>query len=115
MKKTKIPSLVTIAILTAITIVFWVFFSAYRAFTTKPSPSVSENILQPLTPTLDTDALSKIQGRTFLSEQQIGGTIITGTTPSATTTPTPTPTTIPTPTASPSATPTATASAIPTP
>ncbi|MCJ7805334.1 hypothetical protein MUP46_01690 [Patescibacteria group bacterium] len=114
-KKSRVPSLVTIAVLTAITLVFWVFFTAYRAFTTKPSPSVPEDILQALTPTLDTDSLSKIQSRTFLSEGEIGGTKITGATPSATTTPTPSPTITPTPSASPSATPTATASATPTP
>lgn len=110
MKKSRIPSLVTIAILTAITLVFWVFFGVYRAFTTKPSPSIPESILQALSPTLDSNALSKIQSRTFLSEGEIGSA-----TPSATTTPQPIPTITPTPTSTPSATPTATQSATPTP
>lgn len=117
-KKSRIPSLVTIIILTAITLIFWVVFSIVRAFTTKPSPSVPDDILQGLTPTLDTASLSNIQNRTFLSEGEIGQTKLSAT-PSGTVAPTPTATATPTaspsasPTASPSAT--ATASASPTP
>lgn len=112
-KKTRVPSFVTIVILTAITLVFWVFFTAYRAFTTKPSPSVPEDVLKALIPTLDTDSLSKIASRVYLSEGEIGETKISTSTPAASTTPIPTPTLTPTPTASPSATPTASASATP--
>jgi hypothetical protein len=117
-KKSKVPSLVTIIILTAITLIFWVVFSIVKTLTTKPSPTVPEDILQGLTPTLDTTSLSEIQKRTFLSEEEIGQTKLSAT-PSATIIPIPTATTTPTaspsasPTASPSAT--ATASASPTP
>jgi hypothetical protein len=115
MKKLKTPNLVTIVVLTTITIIFWVFFSVFRAFTQEPSPSLPPEILEPFNPDLDAETLSKIQGRTFFSEGQIP--TITILTPTPTEVPseelvsqTPTPTASPTATATISATPTATPS-----
>ena len=114
MKRPKPPSLVTIIILTTITVVFWVFFSVYRAFTTQPSPTVPPEITEPFNPDLDQDALDKIEGRTFFSEGQIPIITILTPTPSAlpsgeletlitaTPTATPTATSSPTPTSTPS-------------
>ncbi len=107
MNKSKVPSLVSIAILTAITSVFWIFFSVYRIFTTKPAPKVPEEILAPISPELDKVAIGKVQGRIFFEEGQIPQT-------SVTLAPTSTPSSSPSPLASPSATPIATASATPT-
>ena len=67
MKNLKVPSLVTIAILTVITVVFWIFFSVYRVFTTQPSPTVPGSILEPLSPNLDTGIINSIQQRVFFS------------------------------------------------
>ena len=107
MKKLKTPSLVTIAILTTITVIFWVFFSVYRVFATKPTTSVPAEILEPISPTLDKTILDKIQQGVFISEEQIPQTIITVPSSPPTSSPLPTPTLTPSPTATSSATPTA--------
>lgn len=108
MNKSKVPSLVSIVILTAITSVFWIFFSVYRVFATKPAPKVSEEVLAPISADLDRTTIDQIQARIFFEENQI---------PEISTVASPSPTA--SPTASPSATlaptPTATASATPTP
>jgi hypothetical protein len=67
-KKPKAPRLVTVAIFTTITIIFWVFFSLYNIFITKPPPEVDPKLLVPLDPTLDTRALTRLEGRVFFEE-----------------------------------------------
>ena len=86
MRKTKTPTLVTTAILTLITILFWAGFEVYRSLTIKPAPPVPPNILLPLDPTLDVNSLNAIQSRIFLTNDQIGATSAT---PSATPSQTP--------------------------
>jgi len=89
----------------------WVSFNIYRALTSKAPPSVSAQVSQPLTPTLDKDALDLIQGKLYLNDSQIPDNVTVGTpVPAATITPTE----IPAPSQSPSPTPVATASAAPT-
>ncbi len=110
MKKTKLPNIVSVLILTLITSVMWISFNVYRAFTTKPAPVVPAEISEPLTPTLDTDAINQIESRTFLGEGEIPQTVVTpeaSATPSPTAVPSPTPTLEASPTASAAATPTA--------
>lgn len=106
MKNFKLPSLVTIAILTAITVVFWVFFGVYRVFTTQTPPTVTAAISTSISPNLDTKALENIEKRLFLTNDQIGETVIV---PNATPTPsiivTPEVTSTPTATSSPTLTP----------
>lgn len=63
--KTKLPSLVTISILTVITVAFWIALDVYRALTTKPAPAVSEEVLSPLDPTLDQEELDKLRNRLY--------------------------------------------------
>jgi hypothetical protein len=65
MKKSKLPSLVTVLVLTLVTALTWVGFEIYRAFTTTPEPSVSEEILSPITPSLDAGTIGKIQSGLF--------------------------------------------------
>ena len=72
MKKSKTPIPVTILLFTVITIVSWVVFSIYRAFTIKPAPAVPPEILEPLSATLDLTSLNKIQQRINLREEEIG-------------------------------------------
>ena len=107
MEKTKLPSLVTILILTLVTVVMWVGFSVYRAFGLRPAPSVPQSISATLNPTLDSVTINQIESRLNLAGSQIPEVSIS----SASATPTAKP--VITPTASPSASPTATASATP--
>ena len=110
MKKTKTPSIVTISTLTLITILFWVFFSVYRVFTIKPPDEVPEEILSPIDPALDSNALSNLTKRKYMDESLIPdvsvGNIPTPqliiSTPSPTQSPIPLPNESSTPTPSPS-------------
>lgn len=63
MTNKKLPSVINLLILTAICAVFWVSFNIYRVFTNEPSPVVSEEILLPIDPTLDTETLNKMRDK----------------------------------------------------
>jgi len=76
MKKTKRPNLITIGILSLVTILFWIGFSVYRVFTATAPIEVSEKTLSPLTPTLDTNTLEKVNQRTYFQEAEIPETLI---------------------------------------
>lgn len=76
MKKEKIPSIVSIAILTLITSVFWIFFSVYRIFTSKTFTKIPQEILLPFSPELDLETISKIENRVFIEENQIPETSV---------------------------------------
>jgi hypothetical protein len=114
MKKNKLPSLISILILTLITSLMWISFNIYRSLMSQPPPVVSGEVSNPLTPTLDKDSINQIEERLFLDDSQIPDNIAVGTaTPVATSTPEATPVASPTPaseeaTTTPSATPTAT-------
>ena len=71
MKNTKLPSIMSILILTAITSVMWVSFSVYSAFTTKPAPVVPQEVSEPLTPTLNQSVMSEIESKLFFNDSQI--------------------------------------------
>lgn len=102
--KTKTPSLVTIAVLTTITIIFWLFFNIYRVFKRVPPKVVPEEVLKPLEQ-LDPTALSKLNGRIYAADYAVPVPVTLTSTPEATpqTTPIPSPTSSPSP--SPSNTP----------
>ena len=68
MNKSKAPRLVTVAICTTITVVFWIFVGLYTIFTSKSQVEVDPKILEPLIPTLDTNALSQLEGKVFFEE-----------------------------------------------
>lgn len=68
MKKLKAPGLVTVAIFTTITIVFWVFYSLYTILISPSSQKVPPEILAPISPTLDVETLDKLQDRVFFKE-----------------------------------------------
>jgi len=110
MEKNKLPNLIIILVLTLITIVTWVSLSVFRALSQKPVPDVAQEVSNPLTPTLDTDSLKKIESRLFLDDSQIPEVKIgqpATPTPKATPVPhaSPKPVSSPAPAASPSATP----------
>lgn len=101
--KTKLPSLVAILVLTVLTSVLWISFGVYRALTTQQTPSVPTDVSEPLTPTLDKNAIDAIKSRQFIDN--VPTTVIT----ISTSTPIASPSIEPTPSATESATPTATA------
>lgn len=68
MRKPKPPKLVTIAITTTITIIFWIFLTLYRVLTTKPAPSVDPALLEPIDATLDVTSLEKLKNLVFYEE-----------------------------------------------
>lgn len=68
MKKTKIPSLVSLIILTVITILFWIIFGVVRVFTTKPTPELQSEVLNPLNPTYDKTVVDKIEKRLYFEQ-----------------------------------------------
>lgn len=71
MKKPKAPKLITVAILTTITIVTWIFFSVYNVLTKKPPVTVPEEILAPVDPTLNSQALDKLENRIYFEENDV--------------------------------------------
>jgi hypothetical protein len=71
MNKPKQPSIVPLLILTLITVVMWVSLEVYRIFTKPVSLVVSEEISQPLTPTLDQEAINQIVSKIYLDDSQI--------------------------------------------
>lgn len=87
-KKIKAPNIVIIGILTLITIVFWVVFSVIEAVRTPQKVDVPASILNPLNPSLNTEAINSIQQRIFYTDDQIGQSIIALPSPSPTPEPT---------------------------
>jgi hypothetical protein len=78
--KKKLPNLINIAIVTLVTIVAWIGFSVFREVTKEPEPTVAQEVLIPLDPTLNTTTLSQIESRFYVSDQEaeslIGQTVI---------------------------------------
>ncbi len=68
MMKPKAPRLVTVAILTTITIIFWVFFDVYRILTAPSKIDIDPKLLEPFDPSLDLDSLDKLENRLFFEE-----------------------------------------------
>ncbi len=68
MKKPKAPRLLTVLIVTTITIVFWIFFGVYTILTTKGQVNVPPELMEPITPTLNTEALEELTKRIFFEE-----------------------------------------------
>jgi len=68
--KKQTPFLVKFAILTLITSFVWISFDVYRAFTERPAPTVSAEILAPVNPELDTGLLEKLANRVYFEGGQ---------------------------------------------
>jgi len=107
MKKNKLPSLISILILTLLTGVLWVSLEVYRTLTIKPAESVSEAISNPITPTLDQNVIKKIESAIFIDSSQISDNVALASTP-APNQPVSTPLSTPVPSVTPSASPSAT-------
>lgn len=101
MKRAKPPSIITVAIVTTITIIFWIFFEVYQILTGEADINIPEELLKPINPTLNQETLSSLKGRInfqkenvthFSSSTGIGGNInITEEIEIPTLTPTPNP------------------------
>lgn len=76
MKKEKTPNIVSLAILTLITSIIWIFFSLYRVFTEKTDVKVPEEILRPLSPSLNEKIISEIENKVFIEQNQIPDNIV---------------------------------------
>ncbi len=76
MLKPKAPKLVTVAIFTTITVVFWVFMSLYNIITSKPPANVEPELLKPINPTLDQEALNRLEGRVFFEQGETSSPLI---------------------------------------
>ena len=70
-KKKNLPALVRLAILTSVTAIAWVGFEVYRSATTKPPPSVGEEIIAPLDSSLDLETLNSLASRVYLEDSEI--------------------------------------------
>jgi len=69
MKKT--PTLVALSVLTTLTILSWVAFELYRAFSLEPPQEVREELLAPINPSLDRGLLDELQRRRGISESEL--------------------------------------------
>ena len=70
MKRPSAPKLVTVAITTTITIVFWVFFTLFQILTGEPDPVVDPKLLEPIVPELQIETLSVLKDRVFFQESR---------------------------------------------
>jgi len=75
MKNKKLPNIVTMLILTTITLLFWIGFSVYRTLSKSPTAKVPEEVIKPLTPTLNTTILSELDAKLFFSQTDVGNII----------------------------------------
>lgn len=71
MKIANSPPIVKIAFFTLITVIVWISFDVYRAFTVEPSSGVPEEILKDLNPFLDVTTLNQLQNRIYIADEQI--------------------------------------------
>lgn len=103
MKKQKLPNIVSIAILTVITVFFWIGLDLYRALTIAPPPTVSPAVLAKLDPSLDQESLDKLQQRVY-NQSSTSSTTVLRVPEGVDDLTTPTPSVVPLPTSSPVAT-----------
>lgn len=75
MNKIKAPRVVTIAVFTTITIIFWIFFNVYHVLTTPSEVQVDPALLQPIDPTLNTEVLDSIESGIFFDESAINAAV----------------------------------------
>lgn len=57
MKNKKLPSIVSLMILTLITSIFWMMFTIYRSFTKPTATIVPDEVINQITPKLDSETI----------------------------------------------------------
>jgi hypothetical protein len=91
MKKTKLPSLIPVLIMTLITVIMWVSLDIYRAFKKPAEAVVPTEVSQPFIPSLDQNVINQVESRTFLNDSQVPDNIVNSSpTPAGRATPSPT-------------------------
>lgn len=73
MKEPRPPKFVTTAIMTTITIIFWVFYSVYIVLTTEPENTVETEVLAPIEPQLNVEVLNSLDDRLYFNDNEIVG------------------------------------------
>ena len=73
-----------IAIVTTITLVFWVFYELYNVISATPPSIVPEELISPISSNLDINTLSGISDRVYFEEEEIENTINLNPTPTPT-------------------------------
>lgn len=68
--KKKTPKIVIIGVISLITVLVWFGTEAYRNFTKKPETKVSDNVIAPFDPTLNEDALNKLENSLYFDPSQ---------------------------------------------
>lgn len=78
MKDPKRPRIVSLAILTTLTLLAWIAFEVWRAFT-RPAPiQVESQIIEPLNPQIDTQVLESLKTKIFFSDEEVKEATIEG-------------------------------------
>lgn len=57
------PRLVTVAVFTTITIIFWIFFGVYNILTSEAEVDINQRLLAPIDPTIKTQVLNQIPNK----------------------------------------------------
>lgn len=63
MKNKKLPSIVALLILTLITVVFWIMFTIYRAFTKPVKITIPDETVSQITPKLDVETIEIMKSK----------------------------------------------------
>jgi len=71
MKRPPAPRLVTVAIFTTITVIFWIFFSVYTVLIKTPDIKVPSELLEPIDPTLDLESLQDVSTKIHFEESDV--------------------------------------------
>lgn len=71
MKKPPAPTIVTIAIFTTITIIFWIFFSVYSILISTPEVNISKELLEDIDPTLNEEVLNSLRSMSFYEQGDV--------------------------------------------
>lgn len=82
MRKKK-SNITTFAVLTTLAILTWVLVEAYLLFNKRNFESVPEGVLAPLSPTLDTEVLDRIEKRRFFAQEEVPSSVLGESTNSA--------------------------------
>lgn len=72
MKNIRAPNIVLVGVITIITIVLWIIFGVYKLVSTPQDVNVPTEVLSPISPNLDQEALSSLQQRIFFTEGELG-------------------------------------------
>lgn len=72
MQKKKDSSLVTISIITVITLFIWISIEGFQRFNKKDLKAVPAEILNPLTPTLESQVFETLRAKKALTQDELG-------------------------------------------